>query len=512
MGFDSTLRYFAANDTAYQACLNAQLSFDAAAHEPSGSGSLAYGNIVVLDQIHGHHEVVYRARTSIAGYPIEKSSRDLLQDLKQLPGPEIGTTRILLHNYVYGEDEHCQGLNHLLVSEFADSFGVDTEMYGIHFEDKSKVYVQTLPSNRPVLYLSSDETVCTAQVCPWPWGYQSNGLECLVILHGEYFPVYVDSDELEVNDVHQNYVDGISKNVMLGLFGHLGSIDPSRRIWNLKTWAGLYLHVLQNTAFSSKAVADNVFELMTPMMRITLSEHFGTLTDHTNVISDLMKQYQRKAEVSEDELETARHEAQDSLMDLGFQNRDLHMLLEDIRCLFPTSVSGTQNPIVTDAIYVVARFDAQLQSLQMQYSMLNTLDSLEETRASQTQNKTVKRLTQLAMIFVPSSLVFSAFGMNIDVLQGNGVEWWTVVVGAMILYAVLAILMVMVYLESHKDKKKELRQVKERLRKKLRLKKPTSSIDERSDNPSRLSEDQTSLRSRRFRLRDRQGTNLSKAV
>lgn len=65
--------------------------------------------------------------------------------------------------------------------------------------------------------------------------------------------------------------------------------------------------------------------------------------------------------------------------------------------------------------------------------------SLEESRMGTKQNQSVKRLTQLAFIFIPLSFITSLFGMNIDVLTGAGTKWWTVVIGAVIVYVIVGI-------------------------------------------------------------------------
>jgi hypothetical protein len=56
----------------------------------------------------------------------------------------------------------------------------------------------------------------------------------------------------------------------------------------------------------------------------------------------------------------------------------------------------------------------------------------------------VKRLTQLAFVFIPLSFVTSIFGVNINSLAGDGARWWTLVIAAIVVYAFVAILLVLI--------------------------------------------------------------------
>jgi hypothetical protein len=56
------------------------------------------------------------------------------------------------------------------------------------------------------------------------------------------------------------------------------------------------------------------------------------------------------------------------------------------------------------------------------------------------QNTKVKRLTELAFIFIPLSFVASIFGMNVDVLKDNQAPWWTVIVGSLVTFAFIGFL------------------------------------------------------------------------
>ena len=66
--------------------------------------------------------------------------------------------------------------------------------------------------------------------------------------------------------------------------------------------------------------------------------------------------------------------------------------------------------------------------------------SLQESKRGLEQNDKVKRLTQLAFVFIPFSFTTGLFGMNATVLGQGSVKIWQVVVGAVIVYMLVAIL------------------------------------------------------------------------
>ena len=61
-----------------------------------------------------------------------------------------------------------------------------------------------------------------------------------------------------------------------------------------------------------------------------------------------------------------------------------------------------------------------------------SLWSIEESRRSIEEAISVKRLTQLAFVFIPLSFVTSVFGMNVQEISGTGVKIWIFVVTAFI--------------------------------------------------------------------------------
>jgi Mg2+ and Co2+ transporter CorA len=56
--------------------------------------------------------------------------------------------------------------------------------------------------------------------------------------------------------------------------------------------------------------------------------------------------------------------------------------------------------------------------------------SIEESQRSIREAASVKRLTQLAFVFIPLTFATSIFGMNLDILTGNGPRFWLFMVTA----------------------------------------------------------------------------------
>jgi len=54
--------------------------------------------------------------------------------------------------------------------------------------------------------------------------------------------------------------------------------------------------------------------------------------------------------------------------------------------------------------------------------------SIEESQRSIREAISVKRLTQLAFVFIPLTFATSIFGMNLDILTGNGARFWVFMV------------------------------------------------------------------------------------
>lgn len=107
---------------------------------------------------------------------------------------------------------------------------------------------------------------------------------------------------------------------------------------------------------------------------------------------------------------------------------------------------GPRPTIIKDLEYLRERYETVDQHRRAQIGYEASVASLEESKlgielskAGLTQNQSVKRLTQLAFIFIPLSFLTSVFGMNIDVLAGDGARWWTVIIGGVIVYILVGL-------------------------------------------------------------------------
>jgi hypothetical protein len=113
--------------------------------------------------------------------------------------------------------------------------------------------------------------------------------------------------------------------------------------------------------------------------------------------------------------------------------------VESVDAFFSTSSGTTELSVLRDFEFVQKKYEATARTLREELNYEASMASLDESRLGIQQNASVKRLTQLAFVFIPLSFVTSVFGMNIDKLSGNGVKWWTVIVGAVIMYVLVAI-------------------------------------------------------------------------
>jgi hypothetical protein len=113
--------------------------------------------------------------------------------------------------------------------------------------------------------------------------------------------------------------------------------------------------------------------------------------------------------------------------------------VESVGAFFNTSSGTTGLSILRDFELVQKKYELMARTLREELNYDASMASLEESRLGIQQNASVKRLTQLAFVFIPLGFVTSVFGMNIDKLSGNGVKWWTVIVGAAIMYGLVAI-------------------------------------------------------------------------
>ena len=114
--------------------------------------------------------------------------------------------------------------------------------------------------------------------------------------------------------------------------------------------------------------------------------------------------------------------------------------------LFSDPKESCDPSIQRDFNYLVDEYEIYYNTLREKFnyeasskSLKASEASLEESRRGIQQNHSVKRLTQLAFVFIPLSFITSTFGMNVDVLTGDKAKWWTVLIGAVIVYFIVGV-------------------------------------------------------------------------
>lgn len=99
---------------------------------------------------------------------------------------------------------------------------------------------------------------------------------------------------------------------------------------------------------------------------------------------------------------------------------------------FRDRVSNTQQGESIDYYQGVLKHGRRITQLSRETLQTNfSLWSIRDSNRSIEEAKSLKRLTQLAFIFIPLSFVTSLFGMNVQELSGNGVKLWIFLVTAM---------------------------------------------------------------------------------
>jgi len=123
--------------------------------------------------------------------------------------------------------------------------------------------------------------------------------------------------------------------------------------------------------------------------------------------------------------------------------------------------SANWHRLIRDYEQTVLESERQLDLFAQQLSHKASLASLRESRAgikhaekgiehsergiqltnrSLEQNARVKRLTQLAFVFIPLSFATSLFGMNLEIFGQGSAQIWMFVVSMVIIYVVVGIL------------------------------------------------------------------------
>lgn len=112
---------------------------------------------------------------------------------------------------------------------------------------------------------------------------------------------------------------------------------------------------------------------------------------------------------------------------------------ESVKAVFGGSYAPDAKAIIKEFQFVLERAETVGRSLREQLVYTASIASLKKSRLGIQQNRSVNKLTQLAFVFIPLTFITSVFGMNIVPLSGDRARWWTVLVGAVICYAILTI-------------------------------------------------------------------------
>ncbi len=118
------------------------------------------------------------------------------------------------------------------------------------------------------------------------------------------------------------------------------------------------------------------------------------------------------------------------------------------------SPSSEYLQLLEDYATAIDAGERQLAFLNSTMSFRAVMASLEESRRAIEQNDKVKRLTRLAFVFISLSFVTGVFGMNLKTLGTGQAEIWQIVVGAVVVYALVALLWtlaVLLPLRNHKS-------------------------------------------------------------
>lgn len=90
-------------------------------------------------------------------------------------------------------------------------------------------------------------------------------------------------------------------------------------------------------------------------------------------------------------------------------------------------------------------FEQQLNVLTQKMGYRASMVSLQESRMSLGQNARVKRLTQLAFIFIPLTFATSVFGMNLDILGSGSAKTWTVFAAIIVVYLSVSLFWILLH-------------------------------------------------------------------
>lgn len=185
--------------------------------------------------------------------------------------------------------------------------------------------------------------------------------------------------------------------------------------------------LLRSSQADLTAARPHYQQLLAPFVRLIASHLFLSR----------LPQYESLAEVVTDDYDHQTDATEQFFTDLRAV-QDLHVSAQSFFGLNNANGNG-RSSIIADLEYLRDRYEFVDQYRRSQIGYKASILSLEESRLGIQQNQTVKRLTQLAFIFIPLSFLTSVFGMNIDILTGDRAKRWTVIVGAVLVYLVVGI-------------------------------------------------------------------------
>ncbi len=121
--------------------------------------------------------------------------------------------------------------------------------------------------------------------------------------------------------------------------------------------------------------------------------------------------------------------------------RELRLNRSALQSFTSKSSSAEWHLLLADYERSLQEFEQQLNVLTQKMGYRASMASLQESRISikhtekgLEHNARVKRLTQLAFIFIPLTFATSVFGMNLDILGSGSAKTWTVFPAIIVVY------------------------------------------------------------------------------
>ena len=203
------------------------------------------------------------------------------------------------------------------------------------------------------------------------------------------------------------------------------------------SWSSvLFLQHLQQIGIAEAAIYDqNPVEYIIPFAQMSLVN-----------ATFLMDLWAQKIEYNEAINLEVRYDEQTSTVQQLRQNIDALKL-------FTTDASSRRwKSLLPDYQRALQDAEQQVRTLAQKMSYRASMASLresqmaiEQAKIGIQQNERVKRLTQLAFIFIPLSFVTSLFGMNITALGTGSATVWMVVVSIIITYVVITLFWILLH-------------------------------------------------------------------